>query len=282
MENELALQKLSEAREVLDGDAADMVDALARVVMLQQDIKDPMYGAKVTFWEKPEGEWVEVDYDHYRENVDGGLLPDDKEEAWEIYTDYDNVVFDHREHEPWWMQWRRLDGDNDKRVPDGEIRHVFKRYYAYGEKQTIHRNEVPDPLSTDNSLEEDCSIAEEMKESEEPSSEWFGGWSIYEADFREYRFTPFVEVSEFVPRRALVIEADIAGQPSDTEFWDPHKGEYTTPDDYPMGTVNVTLPKDPDETLGEDYIYDMRIETSVVPADDEPGAHEYTPGWQDI
>lgn len=53
METELALQRLSEAREALDGDTAEMVDALARVVMLQQDIRSPMLGAKVTLYLRP-------------------------------------------------------------------------------------------------------------------------------------------------------------------------------------------------------------------------------------
>lgn len=283
MSNELALQKLNEVREIVseDSDVAELVDTLATLLVLKQDVTNPMLGAKVTFYEKPEGEWVEISFEQFREMLPGGhILPSDPEEAWEMRTG-DNGI-DYRKQCPWWLSWRRHDGDNHKPTPDGEIRHVVKRYYGYGEKQKIERDEVPDPLDEDNPLEEDVSHARQMEESAAPGSQWHGEWMVYEKDFREYRFTPYREVTEFVPRRAIVIESHIAEQPSGTEFWDPNRGEYTTPDDYPMGTVNVVLPDESDAEFGVDYVYDTRVETSVTPVDDEIGSHQYTPGWDEV
>lgn len=56
MESEAALQKLQELRGLVDGEMEEMVDALARVVMLQQDIRSPMLGAKVTVYTRPSTE----------------------------------------------------------------------------------------------------------------------------------------------------------------------------------------------------------------------------------
>lgn len=77
MESELALQRLSEAREVLDGETAEMVDALARVIMLQQDIRSPMLGAKVTLWLRP----PHTSYSE-AEIVDPEDAPDPQSEEW--------------------------------------------------------------------------------------------------------------------------------------------------------------------------------------------------------
>lgn len=278
---ELALQKLNELREVVgeEGELAEMVDMLATTVMLKQDVSNPMFGAQVMFYEKPDGEWVDIDYDTYRELVPFDL-PDDPERAWPKRTDGSIDFYD---AEPWWLRWRRLDGDNDKRVPDGEIEHRFGRYMKYGEKRKVERGDVPDPLDPEeNTLEEDVAHAREMEEARSLGDQWFGEWMIYEKDVREYRFTPLEPADDFVSRRAIVIEPHIAEQPAGTEFWDPNRQEYTTPEEYPMGTVNVVIPDDPDKEFGRDYTYDMRVETSVTPADGEPGAHEYTPGWDEV
>jgi hypothetical protein len=48
---EPALQQLNEVREQVDGDIAEMVDALANLIVLQQDFDRPMLGAKVTLYE---------------------------------------------------------------------------------------------------------------------------------------------------------------------------------------------------------------------------------------
>lgn len=56
MNSELALQKLTEAREAVDGETAEMIDSLARVIMLQKDLRSPMIGAKVTLYTRPNTE----------------------------------------------------------------------------------------------------------------------------------------------------------------------------------------------------------------------------------
>jgi len=54
VQSELALQRLQEARDVVDEDVAQMIDALANLVMLQQDFDRPMLGAKVTLYLRPD------------------------------------------------------------------------------------------------------------------------------------------------------------------------------------------------------------------------------------
>lgn len=59
VQNELALKKVQELRETVDGDLAELVDSLATILLLRQNIQYPMLGAKVTLHLPPEGEWVE-------------------------------------------------------------------------------------------------------------------------------------------------------------------------------------------------------------------------------
>jgi len=67
MKSEKTLQKLSEVRELVDGETEEMVDALAKVVSFQQDMSNVMCGAKVTLYLQPEGEWVEITKEEYEE-----------------------------------------------------------------------------------------------------------------------------------------------------------------------------------------------------------------------
>lgn len=271
-QTDLALQKLDELRQLLDDDTdtAELVDTLATLLILKQDVTDPMFGAKVTLYQKPEGEWTEINWKTFKGCFPGDL-PLSVDEAWEKRTDSD-TDWDFYEQNPWWLRWQRYDGDNHTEIPEGEHRDEFYRYTKYGEKEKIDGESVPDPLSPDNELGEDIELAEEMP----------GEWSIYEKDFREYRHTPLLPCTEFQKRRAIVVEPHIADQPSDTTFWDPHKQEYTTPDEYPMGTVNVVVPEDTSDEFGRDYTYEMEVVTSVMPADGDPSVNSYTPGWTDV
>jgi len=284
MSNEpLALQKVNELRSVVSdqSDMAEMVDTLATLLVLRQDMTNPMLGAKVTFWEKPEGEWVDIDYETYREHHENAdVLPDDPEEIYSesertgrmSRDDEEGLI---REGEPWWLRWRRIDGDRNSTIPDGTHEHEFTQYKQWSGQEELDGSDVPDEILEADGVGEKQSVAEERAGEE---------WTIYRSGTGDERSTTYkadrlVHCSEFVGRRAIVIEASIAEQPNDTEFWDPNRQEYTTPEDYPMGTVNVTLPEDPENVLGEDYVHEMRIETSVVPADGDPGSHSYTPGW---
>jgi hypothetical protein len=80
MQPELALQKLNEVREVVDGETAELVDALAKMVMLQRDLSHPMLGAKVTLHQRPPTE--------ESTKIDEELVPDDWEDDWQYYPLY--------------------------------------------------------------------------------------------------------------------------------------------------------------------------------------------------
>lgn len=87
------------------------------------------------------------------------------------------------------------------------------------------------------------------------------------------------EDGEAIAHKALVFEPGVGEAPTG-QYWDPNRGEYTTPDDYPMGTVNVIRAPDGEDLL-DDYISDIEIETSITPADDpnDPDPWTYTAGW---
>lgn len=51
--SELALQKLNELREVAPEEVTDLIDGLATLLVLRQDMTNPMLGAKVTLWLRP-------------------------------------------------------------------------------------------------------------------------------------------------------------------------------------------------------------------------------------
>lgn len=87
MQSERALQKLNELRSVVDGDVAEMVDTLATVIILQQDISNPMYGAKITLYLRPPTE------DNKRVDPEDAPDPQDDEWSW---------------------QWRKAGGKNDE------------------------------------------------------------------------------------------------------------------------------------------------------------------------
>lgn len=87
------------------------------------------------------------------------------------------------------------------------------------------------------------------------------------------------EDDEIRSHKALVFEPGVGEAPTG-QYWDPNRGEYTTPDDYPLGTVNVIRASGDDDLL-DDYVSDIVVETSITPADDprDPEAWSYTPGW---
>lgn len=222
MQTEQALQKIAELREVVDGDVEDMVDTLATLVALKQDISNPMMGAKVTFYQKPEGEWVEVNEEEF-----------EGDDVW----------------------WRRYDSYNEQ----------YEMYREYTEKERIDHSDLPDGLDPDQPLEEDLEVAERLP----------GEWTIYEKDFRTYKRQELVEPT-IRERRAIIFEPFVAEAPVD-EYWDPNLQEYTTPEDYPMGTVNLIVGAEGD--FGESYESDVEVHTSVPPAEGEPTPYSYTPGW---
>lgn len=67
MNPELALQRLEEVREFVDGDIEELVDSLAMVLRLQQDISNPMYGAKITLHLPADGNYVECSAEQYED-----------------------------------------------------------------------------------------------------------------------------------------------------------------------------------------------------------------------
>jgi len=77
MESERALQRLEEVRSLVDDNTAELVDAVAKVVMLQQDMRSPMLGAKVTLWLRP----PHTDYSE-AEIVDPEDAPDPDSDKW--------------------------------------------------------------------------------------------------------------------------------------------------------------------------------------------------------
>lgn len=82
--------------------------------------------------------------------------------------------------------------------------------------------------------------------------------------------------------RAIVFDADVhnAGD-GETKFWDPNREEYKLPSEYPMGSVNAVYGME-DRSLADDYNSDVRVASSIVPADDptHPQRYSYTPGWE--
>lgn len=193
MPTELALQKVNELREVAPEAMAEVIDGLATMLLLRQDLSNPMIGAKVTFHTNPKGDYVECSEEEYREL---------KEEGW-----------------PTMMH---ANGKSIQKADPDEI--VTQKFVV--------------------------------------------------ADDEEREVTDYGTIA----RRAIVFEPGVAEAPEGI-YWDPNKKEYTTPDDYPLGTVNLVLPADEDSVFGEDYVYDVLVETSVTPASGTPGAHTYTPGW---
>lgn len=194
MQPELALERLNEARRYVDGDVAELMDSVAMLIQLQQDVGNPMFGAKVTLHLKPEGEYRECSREAYETAQENG---------WPAYA------------------------------------------HANGE----------DMLEAD---EEDLVYNEFIVSEDEDR-----------------------EVTEFgtITRRAIVYQADVSGNAPEGTLWDPNKEEYTTAEEYPLGTVNVVVPAQEDRTFGEDYVVDTEEFTSITPAEDTPSWHCYTPGW---
>jgi hypothetical protein len=259
---ELALQKLNDLRDVVedDGEIAELVDTLATLMVLKQDMTNPMYGAKVTYYEKPDGEFREIPWEEFRDLAPMELA-DDPEEA--------DQQLDGREwhnKKPWYLRWLRRTDD------DGDPYHITQRYHKWTGKEELPEDEVPDEILGADGVGAMQEVADDRDMEE---------WMIYKmSDGPEFRVNRLVPCTELKPRRAIVVEPHVADQPSGTDFWDPNRGEYTTPDDYPMGTVNLVVPEDGDSFV-EDYTYKMNVETSVTPAHGEPVPNEYTPGWED-
>lgn len=247
----MALQKLNELREVVDGDVEEMVDTMATLMILKQDMSNPMYGAKVTVHTMPDGEWVDSSADELPIDLDEYIGDDGSIDRSGINDALDNA-----------FRWRIT-----RRSDDGDIYWEVRKYMQYADKEKVHRDEVPDPLSPNNTLEEDNKLAKDMD----------GEWTIYDADFREYRVRR-LEECQLIHRTGIVFDPSVADAPVD-EYWDPNREEYTTPDDYPMGTVNAIVPEREDERFGEDYVSSIEEVTSLTPADGEPQPYTYTPGW---
>lgn len=203
MHTEQALQKLGELREITDGDINEMVDALARIVMLQQDIRNPMLGAKVTVYLRPPT---------VQKMMPVSEMDDPERRDWQY-------PFRTDDWDDWEMEW--VNGEPD---------------------------EEPDEVT-------------KVREKVNPDD------------------------PDVVAHKAIVIEGNITDNAPDGQLWDPNKGEYMTRDEYPLGTVNVVIAYDKyeDELIDfeHDYPTDVKPYTSIVPAGDEPSAHEYTPGWPD-
>ena len=88
MQTELALQKLTEAREAVDGETAELIDSLARVIILQKDLRSPMIGAKVTLYTRPATETFMLSADQ---------APNNWEESWQFTTSTND--------EEYWSNW---------------------------------------------------------------------------------------------------------------------------------------------------------------------------------
>lgn len=67
MQPDLALKQLNEVKKNVDGEIEELVDTLAKTIMLQKDVSDPMYGAKVTLHLRPKGEYHEVSKEEYED-----------------------------------------------------------------------------------------------------------------------------------------------------------------------------------------------------------------------
>jgi hypothetical protein len=82
MESERALKSLEQVRSSLDGELAEMADSLAILVKLQQDIRSPMLGAKVTLYLRPDTDIYKVPSDEIPEHIEDwqvSFTSDDKE-----------------------------------------------------------------------------------------------------------------------------------------------------------------------------------------------------------
>jgi len=77
MNPDMALQKLSEVKEVVDGETEEMVDALATIVTLQKDVSHPMLGSKVTLYLRPPTE------EQYEVDPDEAPEPDSDDWNWQ-------------------------------------------------------------------------------------------------------------------------------------------------------------------------------------------------------
>lgn len=196
---EMAMAKLNELREVAPEEVEDVIDGLATLLVLRQDVSNPMFGAKVTLHLRPETERHRCPADDIPEDIDN----------WQIGPRSD----DPENWRDWDYPW--LDGEPDEE-PEG------------------------------------VAIVKVKSDPEAP---------------------------DIVNRRALVFDPTIAEADGDVAYWDPNREEYTTPDEYPLGTVNVVVAGEPDREFERDYTSDVEVHTSVVPADGEPTAHTYTPGW---
>jgi len=134
----------------------------------------------------------------------------------------------------------------------------------------------------------DAEIVDSSEAPDPESEEWNWQWSVIIKDKREpeYRFQPKKnpEDPDLVPHKAIVVEGNIPESAPEGQLWDPNKQEYKTADEYPMGTVNCVVAQDfhGNDLLDfeDDYATDVEVYTSITPANGDPVAHEYTPGWE--
>lgn len=207
--SELALQKLNELREVAPTEVEELIDGLATLLVLRQDMSNPMLGAKVTVWLRPP---------HTPAKAPVGEVPEGLSD-WQVPFTSD----DPERWEEWSFDW--IDGGPPDEPP-GEVAKVYLK------------DDRGDP--------------------------------------------------DLVPHQAIVFEGNVAGDAPDGPLWDPNVQAYTTADDYPLGTVNCIIAchyRREDELFPrgftDEYPSNVKVYTSITPADGDLGPHEYTPGWPD-
>lgn len=102
----------------------------------------------------------------------------------------------------------------------------------------------------------------------------------YDEDRAYFKEKVDPDAPDLLARRAIVFQADIQANAPDQDLYDPYRGEYNRPSDYPFGTVNCIVAAGKNE-FGADYCSDVEVVTSVTPVSDptDPSPHGYAPGW---
>lgn len=79
---------------------------------------------------------------------------------------------------------------------------------------------------------------------------------------------------------ALVMEPHVTEMTADKAY-DPRKGEYVDPADYPLGTVQLVYYPGgiPGDDVFFDRLSDLEVETSITPATHPDDTWCYFPGW---
>lgn len=79
---------------------------------------------------------------------------------------------------------------------------------------------------------------------------------------------------------AVVMEPQVSEMVHE-EAWDPNRGEYVDPEEYPWGTVQLvyTPGYDLSDGFNFDRKSDLEVATSVTPATHPDDTYAYMPGW---